>query len=927
MVYGITINATDVNNAATSVSPQPSLYDHAPNHSFDTVVPAYTFEAADWNFNSGQFIDNPQTNAYLGNTTAVAGTDYVFNGGSGQNAYSRGGISTEPLRSGDIGRPDRNNKSYNPGGEFYFSYDVAPASLNTWANYTRTIPAGTYAIFARVASVSSSANVGKISLVADATIPSQSVTDVGTFNTAPTGTGFFVWRPVTNSLGALAQFTSTGAPMTLRYTTTTADQNYVEFFMLIPVPFVEPPPPLTNPPTILNVFPDGSLQFQTNLLTFGVSSTVAVDSVNGISVTLNGTSLVTGANTSQEFTNGNGLVLTGSSTNWSVSLPLATNMLYSGTINAVNTNGAGSSYSLANFDTIVPAYTFEAADWNYNSGQYIDNPQTNAYLGITTAVPGVDYVFNGGSGSDAYARGGISTEPLRSGDVGRPDRNNKTYNPGGEFYFSYDVAPASLNTWANYTRTIPAGTYNMFVRVSGFSATTAGKISLVDDATTSNQNLLDLGTFRTLPTGASYFGWRPVTNSLGALAQFTSTGAPMTLRYTTMTADLNYVEFFMLIPTDPAPPAAPSLSNFNPPPSDTTSGGMFSGNISQFSFNAQTSVGFGAGGIQVVLNGSNVTSGLSFVASTNTFFGVITYAVTGLMPSNSLNTAIVTMTDSVGTTVSTNKFDSFIPSLYMVEAEDFDYNSGQFFDSGINAYDSLGFVVGVDAQGTSASNGAYRPDSSGNSVAIEYGGDTSRSGHSPDYAVGSNLGGNWANYTRTYPAGTYNVYMRAASPTPYTGDDAKLSLVTAGVGTSSQTVADLGVFPRTYSPDWDKFDWTPLVDSNGDLVKVPFTGTTNTLRVTSINGAYNANFYLFVPTTPAALVVNPPTITSPQFSDGSLIFAFLSQSGVNYQMLCKTNLTDAVWTPVGAVIPGTGLTITVTNATDAATGFYRLQAN
>ena len=580
MVYGITINATDVNSATTSVSPHPSLYDYNPNYSFDTVVPAYTFEAPDWNYNSGQYIDNPQTNAYLGITTAVPGVDYVFHGGSGSDTYARAGISTEPLRSGDIGRPDRNNKS-SPGSEFYFSYDVAPASVGTWANYTRTIPAGTYRIFARVSSVASTASVGKISLVDDATTSTQNVTDLGTFSTRPTGSSWFEWTPVLNSLGAPAQFTATGAPMTLRYTTTSAELNWVEFFMLIPTaPVVQPP----APPVISSVFPDGLLQFQTNRLTFNVSSTRGVNSVTGISVTLNGTSLVTGQTTSQVFTNGNGLVLTGSSTSWDAALPLATNMEYSVTIHAVDTTGTNSaSYSVARFDTIVPAYTFEAADWNYNSGQFIDNPQTNAYLGITTAASGVDYVFNGSLGSDSYLRSGISTEGLRHGDVQRADRHNDG-NPDGEFYFSYDVAPAAVGTWANYTRTIPAGTYNIFARVSGFSdAANVGKMSLVDNATTSTQNLTDLGNFGTIATGASFFGWKPVLNGVGNVARFTASGAPMTLRYTTTTGDLNYVAFFMLIPTAAAPPV------INQP---TLTSPKMSGGSMIFSFLSQSAVSY-----------------------------------------------------------------------------------------------------------------------------------------------------------------------------------------------------------------------------------------------------------------------------------------------------------------------------------------------
>src|SRR5580693_9000129 len=49
-----------------------------------------------------------------------------------------------------------------------------------------------------------------------------------------------------------------------------------------------------------------------------------------------------------------------------------------------------------------------------------------------------------------------------------------------------------------------------------------------------------------------------------------------------------------------------------------------------------------------------------------------------------------------------------------------------------------------------------------------------------DYDVGFKSGGNWRNYTRTLPAGTYNIYLRTAHGIGASGDSASLSLVTGG---------------------------------------------------------------------------------------------------------------------------------------------------
>ena len=46
----------------------------APLSSFDTISPIYTWEAEDYDYNGGSTFDNPQTNAYVGQS-AVSGVD------------------------------------------------------------------------------------------------------------------------------------------------------------------------------------------------------------------------------------------------------------------------------------------------------------------------------------------------------------------------------------------------------------------------------------------------------------------------------------------------------------------------------------------------------------------------------------------------------------------------------------------------------------------------------------------------------------------------------------------------------------------------------------------------------------------------------------------------------------------------------------
>ena len=129
-------------------------------------------------------------------------------------------------------------------------------------------------------------------------------------------------------------------------------------------------------------------------------------------------------------------------------------------------------------------------------------------------------------------------------------------------------------------------------------------------------------------------------------------------------------------------------------------------------------------------------------------------------------------------------------------------------------------------------------------------GDTPRQAYATglqDYDVGFSDGGNWGNYTRSFPAGTYNIFMRSASPNGPTADSETMYQVTAGQGTSSQTTNLLGTFAAPNTGGWQTYAFTPLLNSGGGLVS--FTGgSVETLRVLTVNGGNNINFYMLIPT-------------------------------------------------------------------------------
>jgi hypothetical protein len=190
-----------------------------------------------------------------------------------------------------------------------------------------------------------------------------------------------------------------------------------------------------------------------------------------------------------------------------------------------------------------------------------------------------------------------------------------------------------------------------------------------------------------------------------------------------------------------------------------------------------------------------------------------------------------------------------------------------------------------------------------------------------DYTMGYFSVGSWANYTRHYPAGTYNVYGRLAVGAGVESS-ATLSELTGGWGTPDPTTNMLGTF-TIESTGWESYTFVPLRDGSGNLVNLMLNGSTNTLQLGVPAGAgsdVNANFLMLVPASTSAVF----KISASQ-SSGSISISFQSQNGSNYQLLFKNNLTDAVWTPVGSPVSGNESVETISQPISGANRYYRVQ--
>ena len=287
--------------------------------------------------------------------------------------------------------------------------------------------------------------------------------------------------------------------------------------------------------------------------------------------------------------------------------------------------------------------------------------------------------------------------------------------------------------------------------------------------------------------------------------------------------------------------------------------------------------------VDLVVNGIDVSGSLVTNGPANN----LNCSYAGLPQNQSANTAVITSTDVNGlSTTASATFDTFSPTNFIIEAEEFDHDSGLYIDNpdysdgnptDDNSYYGLGSVEGVDThKGGAAGNGGanqYRDVGAGTGLTTQTPVATGEQSWPKFFNLADGAGnpivghmigdwssGEWQNYTKTFPVGKYNVYARASAGVSATITFAQ---VTSGRGTSTQTTTNLGTFSFT-DTSFALFKWVPLLDSQGNLAVVNLAGV-NTVRATTGGGA-NADFYMFIPANP-----NLPVITA-VYPDGKYLF-------------------------------------------------------
>jgi hypothetical protein len=651
------------------------------------------------------------------------------------------------------------------------------------------------------------------------------------------------------------------------------------------------------PPVISNLLPLNMIFINpADGISFNVSSPSGFTiNSNAIGVVVNGAD-VSGS-----------LAISGSTSNKNVTWHgLQSNLTYTASItvtDAFNLTASANTYFETTWVGVPPVLSlWEAEDFDFTNGMYLNNPglcsaggNPNCYFG-KVGVEGVDEHTLGSAPNHVY-RPDDAVGTLISGDYSRKD-----HVLAGVFDYSND--PLNTDMWLNYTRDWTNGTYWVIGRLStdvGLNGSLT--LSVVNPDTTTTA----LGTF-TINGGQGWSTFQNVylkdTNGNNAVVTL---NGKQTLR---LTSGGNLLpNFFMLVA---AQADLPLLSNVYPTgthPFEYTN--AFSFTVTAFGSS------FPANGIRLNLDGNDVSSSLAITGSASTKNVVFP----SLLP-NATHVAIISVTNALGHGIQvTNRFDTFSEANFMVEAEDFDYEGGQYItdwfpDAYADLYGPYPATTNIDFQHLTLANEVFQYRAVGipqdflgthdylRSNFVYYG--------AQDLVLVFFAGNDWANFTRAYPAGSFYAYIRSSGDGPFS---MYLDQVVSGAGTASQVTSRLGRFGGV-GKDYNTFDWVPLTDDGLAAPAVVRLNGVTTLRLTT-GGNCNPNYFMLVP----AAGIN---LTAAR-SGSNVILSFPSQAGVNYRVYYRTDLLTGPWTLLTTAL-GNGAVKSVSDPAPGSQRFYKVSA-
>jgi hypothetical protein len=367
-----------------------------------------------------------------------------------------------------------------------------------------------------------------------------------------------------------------------------------------------------------------------------------------ISITLNGA----------RFTSTNGLTITSSANAKTATLGgLAANVNYTAILAAEDSEGLSTSQTLY-FDTFAETHLMiEIEDFNFENGKFIDNPvpivetlgpQANAYS-LQTGTQGVDF-------NETRTTPQAATTLYRPNDPVRMQHSrdierSKFIAAGGTAasVFDYDVADIAADEWMNYTRTIPAGSYEIYLRQAIINMTSGESVLelVTGDRTQAGATTRVLGSFLGERTGFQYRNFA-LTDGTGKNKIVVRLSGVTTLRIRHVTANAadgsRLQNYLLLVPVADAGLQRATIGSIAPAANSTID--TIAPEIRVEIQNKDTTISPGT--IKLELNGKVVTPTIT----TSTNGAAVVFPISPLPQSGATNTAKVSFKDNLAVDIS-----------------------------------------------------------------------------------------------------------------------------------------------------------------------------------------------------------------------------------------------------------------------------------
>lgn len=385
--------------------------------------------------------------------------------------------------------------------------------------------------------------------------------------------------------------------------------------------------------------------------------------------------------------------------------------------------------------------------------------------------------------------------------------------------------------------------------------------------------------------------------------------------------------------------ATPIISDISPQPYQN-----FLPATAQISFKARDDQPLPDSAFSITLNGQAFTTanGLSLSAA-----GPERTATLGGLQPNVNYIAQLKVADAEGAErVETVWLDTFEANSFVIEIEDYNFDAGDFVDSPVLVAEGGGPVEGTyngqygelnidyfDTR-TTLADVPYRY---ADYVRMQRSLDFQRAKFLAaggaeqeiyDYAVGDFQPGEWMNYTRTFPAGTYQVYLRQ-SQVNFASYAAVLEEVTSNPREPDQTTSALGTFRGTLTGF--QFGNIPLTNTAGTALQPLSLSGVKTLRLRQTgtvpgDGSVAQNYLIFIRQPDA--VGAPFHITSVSYDSAakSVTFSWPSETGAAYKIETSPTLAAGSWTTLAPAHPSQGVMTSYTDTPPETSGarYYRV---